>query len=219
MAIIVTLLQSLKLDTLLPEVRPWAPGVPDQTAYKALRGAAIEFCERTRLWKYENTVAVLATDPATSTIQLPIEAAVHDIEVALFSGVELTPKAPRDLDEWMPGWRTGDLSTGQPRYITQIEQNKITLVPATYADGSLYLCLRLKPSQNAMTLPDFMADYAECLGWGALGRLLTVPGQSYSNPDLAAFYTTRFISKLDSLSLKGSLGQQNATKRSKSRYY
>lgn len=207
------------LDSFLPEVRPWAPGVPDTTAFKALRGAAIEFCERTKLWKYESTTTVLSTDPATSTITKPAGSAVFDIEVSLFDGTELEPKTTRDLDEIMPGWRTGDIGTGQPAYITQIEQNTLTLVPATYVDGELYLCLRLKPSQTATTLPDFLSDYAECLGWGALGRLLTIPGQSYSNPELATYYTQRFMTKLDGLSLKGAIGQQNARKRTKPSFY
>ena len=207
------------LDSFLPEVRPWAPGVPDTTAYKALRGAAIEFCERTKLWKYESTIAVLSTDPATSTIATPTDSAVFDIEVALFDGSELKPKATRDLDEIMGGWRTGDLGTGIPQYITQVEQNKLTLVPQASADGSLYLCLRLKPSQTAMMLPTFLNDYAECLGWGALGRILTVPGQSYSNPELATYYTSRFMDKLDKLSLKGTTGQHNARKRTKPSFY
>lgn len=210
---------SVTLDSFLPNVRPWAPGVPDSTAYSALRGAAVEFCERTKLWKYENTVPVLATASATSAITTPTDSAVLDIEVALFNGEEIDPATSVDLDAYMPGWRTGGIGTGQPQYITQIQQNTLTLVPQTYVDGSLYLCLRLKPSQSAQTLPDFMADYAECLGWGALGRLLTVPGQSYSNPDLATFYTTRFITKLDSLSTKGSKGQQNAPKRTRGKYF
>jgi hypothetical protein len=207
------------LDSFLPEVRPWAPGVPDTTAFKALRSAAIEFCERTKLWKYESTTAVLAANPATSTIVTPAGSAVQDIEVALFDGNELTPKGTRDLDDILPGWRTGDVGTGLPQYITQIQQDTLTLAPAPYADGSLYLCLRLKPSQSTLTLPDFLANYAECIGWGALGRLLTVPGQSYSNPELATYYTTRFMSKLDALSIKGTVGQQNARKRTKPSFY
>ena len=207
------------LDSFLSEVRPWAPGVPDTTAYKSLRGAAIEFCERTKLWKYESTTAVLSTDPATSTVVTPADSVLFDLEVALFDGSELIPKATRDLDDLVPGWRTGDLGTGQPQYITQIGQNTLTLVPQTAIDGSLYLCLRLKPSQTALTLPDFLSDYAECLGWGALGRILTVPGQSYSNPELATYYTARFTDKLDQLSLKGTKGQQNARKRTTPSFY
>jgi len=207
------------LDSFLQEVRPWAPGVADATAYKALRGAAIEFCERTKLWKHESTTTVLATDPATSTIVTPADSSVFDIEVSLFDGQELQPIATRDLDAVLSGWRVGGVSVGQPQYITQTAQNTLTLVPQAYADGSLYLCLRLKPSQTALTLPTFLNDYAECLGWGALGRILTVPGQSYSNPELATYYTSRFMDKLDKLSLKATTGQQNARKRTKPSFY
>jgi hypothetical protein len=207
------------IDTFLPEVRPWAPGVPDATAFKSIRGAAIEFCERTKLWKYESTTPVLSTDSATSTITTPTDSAVFDIEVALFSGRELEPKAPKDLDDILNGWRTGGLGNGVTKYVTQIAQNTLTLVPQTMDDGSLYLCLRLKPSQTAMTMPAFLSDYSECIGWGALGRILTIPGQSYSNPNLAAYYTTRFLEKIDTLSRKGTTGQQNAIKRIKSSFF
>ena len=50
------------LDSFLPYVRPWAPGVPDPTAYKAIRQAAVEFCERTRLWKFEDDFDVNEDD-------------------------------------------------------------------------------------------------------------------------------------------------------------
>ncbi len=207
------------LDSFLGYVRPWAPGVPDPTAYKAIRGAAIEFCERTRMWKYESTLTVLSTDPTTSTITTPANSALFDIELALFDGRELTPKTARDVDALAPGWRTDELGTGLPEYITQISQNTMTIVPGPAADGSLYLCLRLKPNQTTTTLPDFLSDYAEYIGWGALGRLLTIPGQSYSSPDLGQFYAQKFTDKLDRLSLKGSTGQQNARKRTRASFY
>jgi hypothetical protein len=70
-----------------------------------------------------------------------------------------------------------------------------------------------------MTMPAFLSDYSECIGWGALGRILTIPGQSYSNPNLAAYYTTRFLEKIDTLSRKGTTGQQNAIKRIKSSFF
>lgn len=204
------------LDSFLPEVRPWAPGVPDQVAYKHLRLAAIEFCERTRLWRFEDDYDITAED--CEAISTPGGSVLHDIEVVLFENRELLPKATRDLDRDMPGWRTGDLGTGLPSYFTQIEQNTIKLVPS--AAGHLYLCLRLKPSQDATDLPDFLAaEYRECLGWGALGRILTVPGQSYSNPELASFYMARFSAKLDQLANKGTTGQQNAPKRTRATFF
>ena len=205
------------LDAFLTSVRPWAPGVPDPTAYKAIRNAAIEFCERTRLWKYEDDYDVTVED-CNGGIFTPSGSQLHDIEAVLFNGHELEPRATRDLDRLEKGWRTGELGSGLPKYYTQIDPNTLRIVPAM--EGHLYLCLRLKPSQDATDVPDFLAgEYREVIAWGALGRLLTIPGQSYSNPDLGTFYAAKFSDKLDRLSIKGVTGQQNAPKRTRARFF
>jgi hypothetical protein len=203
------------LDTFLSHVRPWAPGVPDPTAYKNIRLAAIEFCERTRLWRYEDEYAVTEED-CNGGIFTPNGSIVHDIETVLFNGNELKPAATRDLDRMVPGWRAG--LSGLPQYYTQIDQGTLRLVPAM--DGTISLFLRLKPSQDATDIPDFIAnEYREVIAWGALGRLLTIPGQSYSSPDLGTFYAMKFTDKLDRLSIKGTTGQQNAPKRTRARFF
>lgn len=205
------------LDSFLGHIRPWAPGVPDPTAYKAIRLAAIEFCERTRLWKYEDEFSVSIED-CDSGVCTPSGSVLHDIEVVLFDGQELSPIGTRDLDGKLPGWRTGELGAGTPRYYTQIDQSTLRLVPALA--GSVYMCLRLKPTQDATSLPDFIArEYTEVIAWGALGRLLTIPGQSYSNPDLAQYYSAKFIDKLDRLNTKGTSGQMNARTRTKASFF
>ena len=117
----------------------------------------------------------------------------------------------------MPRWRTEN-DGGLPEWFTQIDQNAIRIVPSSA--GTLYVCFRLKPDPNATIVPDFLArEYREVIGWGALGRLLTIPGQSYSSPDLATYYKTLFEQKIDRLSTKGTTGQQNAPKRTTPRYF
>lgn len=205
------------LDTFLSSVRPWAPGVPDPTAYKAIRNASIEFCERTRLWKYEDDYDVTEED-CNSGILTPGGSQIHDIEIVLFDGRELAPRSTRDLDRLLPKWRVGGNATGLPSYYTQIDQNTLRVVPAR--DGHLYVCLRLKPSQDATDIPDFIAnEYREVIAWGALSRVLTIPGQAYSNPELGTYYAEKFTQKLDRLSTKGTTGQQSAPKRSRARFF
>lgn len=223
------------LDAFLPSVRPWAPGVPDVTAHKNIRLAAIEFCERTRLWRFEDDYDV-TVETCNAGIFVPNGAALHDIEMVMFDGRELLPKATRDVDRLQTGtrWRTngniiGSVAGGNqmvvlppptsiPKYYTQIDQNSLRVVPAMA--GHVYICTRLKPTQDATAIPDFIAnEYREVIGWGALGRILTIPGQSYSSPDLGAFYAQKFTEKLDRLSTKGVTGQQNAPKRSRARYF
>ena len=205
------------LDTFLGHIRPWAPGVPDPTAYKSIRLAAIEFCERTRLWKFEDDYDV-TVDDCNSGIFTPNGSVLHDIEIVLFNGQELKPSTTRDLDRREHGWRTGELGGGLPKYYTQIDQSTLRIVPAM--EGHVYLCLRLKPTQDATDLPEFISrEYTEVIAWGALGRLLTIPGQSYSNPDLAQYYSQKFIDKIDRLNTKGVTGQQNAPKRTRASFF
>lgn len=206
------------LDTFLGSVRPWAPGVPDPVAYRAIRNSVIEFCERTRLWKWEEDFDATVSD-CDSGIYTPAGSILHDIEIVQFNGVDLHPKSTRDLDRLEPDWRTVSPDNGGvPKYYTQIEQNTLRIVPAMA--GHLYLCVRLKPSQEATDIPDFIAnEYRETIAWGALGRILTIPGQSYTNPDLGAYYGEKFTQKLDRLSTKGTTGQQAAPKRSRARFF
>ena len=206
------------LDAFLTEVRPWAPGVPDAVAFKSIRGAAIEFCERTRLWKYEDEFNITADDEGD--IYTPNGSVLFDLEVMQWEGKDLEPIATRDLDHRIPHWRTTPASelSGLPQYVTQISLNQLKIVPIQA--GSVYLCVRLKPDPNAMIVPDFLAQqYREVIGWGALGRLLTIPGQSYSNNDLAAYYKGLFEQKIDRLNTKGTTGQQNAPKRTRARFF
>lgn len=204
-------------DTFMTHVRPWAPGVSDPAAHKAIRLAAIEFCERTKLWKWEDTFDVTLED-CIGGIFTPAGSVIHDVETVIYGTKELLPRATRDLDRLVPGWRTNETGGGIPAYYTQIDQGTLKLVPA--AAGTVTLVIRLKPEQEATDLPDFLGnEYREVIAWGALARLLTVPGQSYSAPDLAAYYDSKFSAKLDTLSTKGTTGQQNAPKRSRARFY
>lgn len=203
------------LDSFIPEVRPFAPGVPDPVAIKHLRNAAIEFCERTKLWKWEDDYDMPQTN--CEQIMTPSSSTIFDIEKVVFEGRDLRPVGTVDLDRLSPGWRTQE-QNGMPEFVTQVEQNTLRLVPAMA--GHLYLCLRLKPSKDALEVPDFIdTEYRECIAWGALARILMVPGQSYTSPDTAQYYLQRFENKVGSLNVKGSKGQMNAPKRTRARFF
>lgn len=201
------------LDVFLPHIRPYAPGVADPTAYFGIRQAAIEFCERTRLWRFADEFTI--TDP-TEPLVTPQMSVVHEIEQIAFDGRELEPKTPEWLDENYPGWRQGE-HTGQPCYVTQLEPNTITLVPAQA--GTVNLSLFIKPAQDADELPDFLAaNYRQVIANGALGYILAIPNQSFSNMEMSSAFGGAFQQKLGSLSTKGSTGQQRARNRTKASF-
>lgn len=204
------------LDEFLPNIRMYAPGVADPTAYFAIRQAAIEFCERTRAWRYADEFDVKIDD--AEGLYAPSSSVIHEIDNVWFDGVKLTPKTPEQLDTLVSDWRSGAARpTGQPNYVTQLEQNTITLVP--FGAGTVKLALFLKPSQDADDLPDFLADqHRETIAWGALARILLIPNQSFTSPEMGSAFGQAFQGKLDGKSNLGITGQQRAPVRTKASF-
>ncbi len=199
------------LDDFLPGILPYAPGCATPTAFFGIRQAAIEFCERTRLWRYDDAFDVTAE--GCDSIMAPFGAVVHEIEHATFNGQPLKPRTTQWLDENENGWRSASY-TGNPGYITQTAPDTITLVPR--GAGLLSLNLWLKPSQDCTELPDFLHDeYRETIAMGALSRILLIPNQSFTNVEMGAAFSQMFQSRLDAKSTKGSSGKQRAPNRTK----
>jgi hypothetical protein len=201
-----------EFDLILPHIMANAPGCAVPMAERYIREAAIEFCTRTKLWRYEDDFDVTGTD--AEAIMAPYGACVLDIERALFDGQPLEPKTTAWLDENALGWRTGDL-TGTPRYLTQTEPNTIRLVPA--GAGHVHLYLWLVPSQEAEDLPDFIVDqHTLTIAHGALGNILAIPNQAFTDREMAGAFAASFEVRLNKLSSKGITGQQRARVRTKS---
>lgn len=194
------------LDVFLSKISLNAPGVSAPVAYSAIRDAAIEFCTRTHLWRWEDDFTVTFADG--EDISAPLGAELLSIEQVLFDGRPLEPKTVQWLDEHYTGWRTGAIA-GAPSYFAQIEPGTMRVAP--FATGTVNVYGKLKPSQNCQQLPDFMADlYRSEIAWGALGELLLQPNQPYTNLQMAAVFRARFVERMDSLKALASRGQQGA---------
>jgi hypothetical protein len=205
-----------ELDTFLPNIKLYAPGVADPTAYFAIRQAAIDFCERTRAWRFDDEFDITVDD--AEGLLAPSGSVVHDIEGVWFEGTKLKPKTPVQLDTLVPNWRSGATKVDStPKYVTQTEPNTIVLVP--FLAGSVKLSLFLKPAQDADELPDFIADqHRETIAWGALGRILLIPNQSFTNVEMGSAFGQMFQQKIDGKSTMGSIGQQRAPIRTKASF-
>lgn len=199
------------LDAFLPGILPFAPGCATPTAHFGIRQAAIEFCERTRLWRSEDEFDV--TLEGCEAVMSPGGSEILEFEKALFNDQPLIPKTTAWLDANENGWRSGT-QTGRPRYITQTAPDTVTLVPKEA--GRLKMYLWLKPAQDCTELPDFLAgNYRETIAFGALSRILIIPNQSFTNVEMAGAFSQMFENRLGGQSTKGSIGQQRAPLRTK----
>lgn len=204
------------LSVFLPHIKQYAPGVATPTAYFGIRQAAIDFCQRTKTWRYEDDFDVSADD--AEQITTPSNSVLVDLELVLFENCDLLPKTTAWLDDNVRGWRTNTGDSSTAKYVTQTEPNTIRLVPS--AAGHVNIYAWLKPSQDADQVPDYLGDqYRETIAHGALARILMMPNMPFSNPQLGAMFLGLFNSALDTFQNKGSMGQQRARARTKGSFF
>lgn len=204
------------LDIFLSKIALHAPGLGIPTAYSAIRDAAIELCERTGLWRWEDDFTV--SFAGDEDISPPYGSVLMQIDSALFNGIALESKTTDWLDTELPGWRTQEATSTAPSYITQVELGTLRVVP--YGTGKLNLAAKLKPSQDCAQLPDFLADlYREVIAWGALGRVLMHPNQPYTSLETAVYFQRRFDDKLTALTGVAQRGQQGARTRTRGTFF
>lgn len=204
------------IDLLLPQVLKYAPKCPEPLAIDELRQAAIELCERAKLWRESDEITLEAPEAqGLCTIQ---ESSIVSIEWAELAGCELEPVTVEWLDNRYPDWSYAEEEVGASRYITQLTPNMVTVYPR--APGRLRMRLVLKPSLESFTLPRFLREHhAVTIGKGAAGRVLTTAADvEWANPQLGAALVSEFQSLRDGIALKATKGQQGARLRTKGSY-
>lgn len=206
----------MDLESFLPRILPRVPGVAFPVALDAVRLASEQFCERTRLWRCDDTLT-LSGDPEEQMVS-PSGSVIHEVTFAKNDeGAALEPITLQDLDRrYSDEWRT--LTASAPRYMTQEEPDKLRFVPMAES-GTVTVQMVLKPAPDATQVPDWLYNqHARVIADGALAELFSAPGTDYSNPQLAGFHGQKFQSKLDELAAKGLKGQQRAPLRTRARF-
>lgn len=223
----------IPITAFMPLVLTFAPTVPEPVAEQMIRLAAVEFCERTRCWRYMFTRRIGGLEeeacPAPGPVRLfPPYATIFEFEFAYFNGAKLAPMQYSDIDI-LPD--DSDPVSGPPTHITQAAPGQIALIPRPDASGSLNVSAFLKPvasdewsgstydmqeDDDLNVLPDFLlTQHGEAIQFGALARILAIPGQAYTDPARSEFYRLAFAAKLDSGFQINLRGQQRTPPRSK----
>lgn len=201
-----------EFDDFLPMLNAVATGCPRPTAVNAVRQAAITFCERTRSWYVDDDFDIRQNELGYVCVYPQSE--LFEIESVLFDGHELMPASREYLDRQLTGWHD---ATGAPSWFTQTRYDTIKVVPSSA--GRVHVRAYLRPAEDAEALPDYLSfKHRRTLVDGALEQLLLLPGQSFTNPNLATYHARRFQSALDrdyNLNLRG---QQRAPVRTRFRF-
>ena len=181
---------SLMYDDVLPDL----PGCPPLMALDALREAAIDLCEISRVYRADLTaITVLANTPTYAYAGMPTGTVVHEIIHGVFGTQEIMAKPPDDLAVlYAADWRT---RTGTPIYLVGENERTVRVVPYPTADltDTIKLWVALKPSQSTTVLEQrIVEEYRKEIAMGAMASLMASPKKPYTNETLAKDYDAKF---------------------------
>lgn len=193
------------LSDFLPRILPYAPACSDPLAEQALLDAAIEFCERSlvlrqQLDPFQTTAGIVEYDIQPYSPQL-------DVARVLAVTLDNLPVNPLFADD--VGIPT--VTSNDPRwfYTQRDEQNQLQLclspVPGEAQTAAVLIALR--PDKSATELADMLFHtWDEVLSYGALARILRVPGQSFTDGAAATYYLQRFNAGVTKARTEGGYG-------------
>lgn len=188
----------VNLQSFLPNVMPYANGVPEPHAINALRDAAITYCQRTRCWKQWIDPPATATegDPEV-VLNAPADSAVWEVEELWLDRNQLEPLTEDAIRHRLPSYLHGDRGAvvlythetpGVVRLVRTPDRTYTQLVRAR---------VTLMPTRTATTVPDFLyRDAAREIGDGALAHLHAT-AEAYARPDAQQFYQAKFEAAID----------------------
>jgi hypothetical protein len=193
----------------LPEVMPYVPDCPEAVAVNAIRSATIEFCRKSLWLIYTHDPITTVAGSGEYELDLPEDTELAMILAASYGTLPLKPVGSAEVATIMKPL------LGQTRYYTQIDSYNVELIAVPQDSGiQLQMLLAITPTRASMACDDALAErWAERIGYGARARLYEIPGQTFSNPDMAMKYASRFHTGIGEAIVERNRGLTRATLR------
>ena len=206
----------IDIDDFQTLVLPFAGNAPEPLVMRAIRDAAVTFCERTKMWR--STATIVTAGERAETITVPTDSILYRISSCALDDEPLDPITLPELATKRPNWRTDDIGCEGAKWY--VAPDRGTIQPVPRSSGTMFVEFIVKPTATAATLPDFLLnEYGQTIADGAAGELLIMPNMAFANPQLGAGLVARFQSALDSLSNEGVRGQQGGRTRTRGSYF
>lgn len=171
-------------------VAPFAPGVPDPVAERAILDGAVRFCRESRALRMELDPILVMPNFREYDVE-PDGVEPLEILAAQFAGRNLQAasleQAKREIAD----------KPGPPVAWYQVSPRLVRLFPTPNENGLLHLYAIAEPRANATQLDDrIYREWRHGVAAAALSHLLITPNQPYSNPQLASMYEGRFADEV-----------------------
>lgn len=192
-----------------------APGCPQPVVEQYVRDAAIDACERTLAWRYEQPAIRLTPGVYDYPYEQPTGSEVHAFLTVAVNGTRLEPVTIEKLHRLYPDWPDLDPEyRADPRYISQLDVDNFTLAPIP-DDSDAYdlrMIVALKPLRDAHSMDkSAMDDLENVIMHGALRELLVLPNKNWSDRELATYHAKQYITKTAERRARAMLGAGRAS--------
>jgi hypothetical protein len=197
------------LTALRPKVQPHVMGCPLPMIDDAILQTVIEFCNRSRAYRFTpGQITVVASTADYTVSDLPATTAIAWLLAAELDEVPIdTP----DSGSIPVLWET---ETGSPSAVVVVSDTQVGLRTVPDAAGTLDLRLALRPSQSATTYPDeFHNLYQDQIAAGVLAKLYAQPRKDWSTPDLVKDCRDQFERAIYAAEYRADRGSANAPAR------
>lgn len=211
-----------ELSSAYPKIRIEAPGVPEPLLEDVTKDAMKDFFREAEIWRYTlptllNWTTAIVFPAMTAGVEIPAGTRVKRVDELKYAsdGVSLRKVdfyTRQDMDGVFSDW---EVKTGSAplAWTNDPTSDNPRIIPIATADvnGSLQVRVILVPT-SLTDIPNFFYDeFHDAWRWGALARLLKMPGRDWTNPPMAAFYQNRYDEeiKLAKSRAQAEFGQPN----------
>lgn len=201
--------------SLVNRLAPSVPGCPQPIIEQHVRDAAIEACERTLAWRYEQPSTRLTPGVYEYPYNNPLQTEVHAFLTATVNGSPLDPVTLEQMYFKYPQWPDFDVNQrSTPRVICQLDPDNYTIAPLPDADKAydLKMIVVLKPLRSASGMDkNVMDDLENVIMHGALQHLLVMPNKNWSDRELATYHAKQYLSKITERRARANIGNARAS--------
>lgn len=204
-----------EFSSIVSRLAPSVPGCPAPLIEQYVRDSAIETCERTLAWRYEQPKLRLTPGVYDYSYSAPTDAEVYAILTATVNGTKLLPLTLEQLHDAHPNWpSTNKDERSQPRFLTQLDPSTFYLapVPDNTRKYDVRMIVVIKPARSATGMNATILNELETvIMHGALQHLLVLPGKDWSDRELATYHAKQFLHKITERRARANIGAARAS--------
>jgi len=176
-------------STFFPYIQPHVPGCPEMTIELHLQEAAVDFCERSSAWRVDFDDGFTVRGISDYEVGVPNRTLLENVLHLSVDGRPLRKAADT---------HTFTNASGEPDAFSIYQDTMVRFYPTPDGKYAFKATGVLKPSLGATGVEDFLYNtHGRAIAFGALGKLLNIPGKEWTNPELAAYYNARAAKAAD----------------------